>query len=145
MAKANTYKLKDGVTKEDLIEVGFKEDEFEKRYRNYDYVYIYKNINRSITMQIEIEISPILFDDFKSITLLDVQFCQPYTPFYGDNYKKEITGFKFLEDTIEGYNRIMDEMSVFEKVEEQKDVGNEKFQTFFAYSVDMCLFHKNGI
>lgn len=48
------------------------------------------------------------WDDFNYVLVLDDDFGQPYTPFYGKNYKKDIQDFPCLEFVIEKYNEFMD-------------------------------------
>ena len=48
------------------------------------------------------------WDDFSFVLVLDDEFGQPYTPFYGKNYKKDIQNFPCLEFVIEKYNEFMD-------------------------------------
>ena len=48
------------------------------------------------------------WDDFNYVLVLDDDFGQPYTPFYGENYKKDIQDFPCLEFVIEKYNEFMD-------------------------------------
>ena len=42
-------------------------------------------------------------------------FFSGYTPFHGDNYKKEVSDFPFLEWVISEYNALFDSLPVFEK------------------------------
>lgn len=48
------------------------------------------------------------WEDFNFVLVLDNDFGQPYTPFYGKNYKKDIQDFPCLEFVIEKYNEFMD-------------------------------------
>lgn len=50
------------------------------------------------------------WDDFEYVLILDDDFGQPYTPFYGDNYGKEISDFEFLQKVIRRYNEEMDKI-----------------------------------
>ena len=56
------------------------------------------------------------WDDFYNILILDEEFLQPYTPFYGDNYGKEITNFPALEGVNKNYNKFMSSLGIFEEV-----------------------------
>ena len=47
------------------------------------------------------------WNDFDNVLVLDEDFAQPYTPFYGNNYKKEISNHPCLEYCIEKYNEFM--------------------------------------
>ena len=48
------------------------------------------------------------WDDFSFVLVLDDDFGQPYAPFYGKNYKKDVQNFPCLEFVIEKYNEFMD-------------------------------------
>ena len=48
------------------------------------------------------------WNDFDNVLVLDEDSLQPYTPFYGNNYKKEISNHPCLEYCIEKYNEFMD-------------------------------------
>lgn len=56
------------------------------------------------------------WNDFDYVLVLDSDFCQPYTPFYGDNYGKNITNFKSLENVIKQYNEYLDKLPFLEEV-----------------------------
>ena len=48
---------------------------------------------------------------------MDEDFGQPYTPFYGDNYGKDIDNFPVLEMVIAKYNRFMSSLGIFEEID----------------------------
>ena len=48
------------------------------------------------------------WDDFNFVLVLDDDFGQPYTPFYGKNCKKDIQNSQCLEYVIEACNNFMD-------------------------------------
>lgn len=119
--KIKRFKLKDGVTKKQLIALGaetggtwIKKDAklylckiFEYRPTDFEYsieIAFSKNIND--------------WNDFDNILILDEDFCQPYTPFYGDNFGKEITNFPSLENVIENYNKWLSSLGIFDEIEE---------------------------
>lgn len=115
--KANNYKLKQGITLNDLEDKGFR---YSMRTAQGDYkkktMFKYIQLIHDMELHFEIDIEPeIVFDDFDSLLVLDGNFCQPYTPFYGENYKKDITGFKSLENVIRKYNETMDSIGLFER------------------------------
>ena len=58
------------------------------------------------------------WNDFDNVLVLDEDFLQPYTPFYGDNYKKEISNHPCLEYCIEKYNEFMDSFDFLCEVSE---------------------------
>ena len=108
--KAKSYKLKYTPTEEQLIEAGARrggcgivEDPvfyITKCFElpKYDFEF-------SISIFFEDDIGD--WNDFDNVLVLDDDFAQPYTPFYWDNYKKEISGFPCLEYCIEKYNEFM--------------------------------------
>lgn len=113
-AKAKSYKLKDDITSEHLLNIGFKEG-----YWNYkDGECVSKSIQLMDSMELElfVKTNPMNFDDFENVIVMDSDFCQPYVPFYGDNYKKVIDGGNYLTEVIKRYNEEMDKLGVFEEV-----------------------------
>ena len=109
--KAKSYKLKYTPTEEQLIDAHAKlggiwinkESVFciSKFFRlpKYDFEF-------SIDICFKEDISD--WNDFDNVLVLDEDFGQPYIPFYGENYKKEISSFPCLEYCIEKYNEFMD-------------------------------------
>ena len=93
MTRINTYKLKNGVSKEDLSKLGFREGSWHNLYEGTDCMSKFINLYDSIELHITIKTNPIKFDDFEDTLVLDDDFCQPYTPFYGNNYKKDVKDF----------------------------------------------------
>ena len=116
--KIKRFKLKDGITKDDLVTLGFKSGGTwvhkdaklfickEFRYKKFDFDY-----------SISIAFGPDLNDwnDFDNVLILDEAYCQPYTPFYGDNYGKDINDFPVLESVIVNYNDFMSGLGIFEE------------------------------
>ena len=58
------------------------------------------------------------WNDFDNVLVLDEDFAQPYAPFYGKNYKKEILNYPCLEYCIEKYNEFMDSFDFLCEVRE---------------------------
>lgn len=113
-AKAKSYKLKDGITAECLLDTGFKEG-----YWNYkDGKCVSKRIQLMGNMELElfIKTNPMNFDDFENVIVMDSAFGQPYIPFYGDNYKQMIEGGDYLSEVVKRYNEEMDKLNIFEEV-----------------------------
>ena len=108
--KINRYKLKDGITIDNLKKIGFSEYDNEGNVLKQNF-----HLIDEIEVDIIIPTDLVKFDDFKNIDILDMDFCQPYTPFY-EYWNKEVTGFKFLEKVIKRYNEVMDSIGVFEKI-----------------------------
>lgn len=112
--KAKSYKLKYIPTKEQLIKLGARPG---GTWINKDSD-LYISITRefpgsrgdfSICIGFpDFEKGLAEWDDFNFVLVLDDDFGQPYTPFYGENYKKDIQDFPFLEFVIEKYNEFMD-------------------------------------
>ena len=109
--KAKSYKLKYTPTEGQLIDARAKlggvwinkESVFyiAKFFRHPKY-----NFEFSINICFKEDISD--WNDFDNVLVLDEDFMQPYTPFYGKNYKKEISNHPCLEYCIEKYNEFMD-------------------------------------
>lgn len=123
------YKLKDGITKEDLIKAGCKEGtaiwiikEGCTLYKTHwvSIPYISRGKKYKFECSIDIGFTENLenWNDFDNIIVLDEDFLQPYTPFYGNNFGKNIKNFPCLEATIKEYNCYMDSLSFLEEVKE---------------------------
>lgn len=117
--KIKRFKLKDNVTRDDLFSLGFapggswiKKDAemFLSKYFYYQ--------DTDFEYSICIAFGPNINDwnDFDNVLVLDEDFCQPYTPFYGDNYGKDIADFPVLEDVISKYNIFMSGLGIFEEI-----------------------------
>lgn len=115
--KIKRYKLKDGTTKQDLINFGARKGGI---WINKDSIlFISKCFSyKGLEFDIDIAFTENLCDwnDFDNILVLDDDFCQPYTPFYGENYGKDIQGFEYLEAVIERYNNYLDSLPFLEEV-----------------------------
>lgn len=97
------YKLKPNITREDLLKAGFSE--FKAGIILNKPVACYSTtIIDEIELYIEIEIDTMKFDCYDNVLILDADFCQPYTPFYGDSE------FNYLNKVIEKYNIKMDNL-----------------------------------
>lgn len=116
--KAKSYKMKYTPTEEELIKNGFRDGgswilkdavKFKSR------IFMWKDCEFSIEIAFKQDKSD--FDDFENVLVMDEDFGQPYTPFYGDNYKKNITNFPALEFVIEKYNDFMDSFDFLEEAE----------------------------
>ena len=117
--KIKRYKLKDSVTKEDLIALKFRSggswinkdaELFLSRCfecGEYDFEY-------SIGIAFSSDINS--WNDFDNVLVMDEDYAQPYTPFYGDNYGKDIDNFPVLEMVIAKYNRFMSSLGIFEEI-----------------------------
>lgn len=138
--KANTYRLKPGTTMQDILSTPGVSKGSASYVREGTDAYLSKSFYKTMrvtmhdddasstwTEKREYEISIIIafdssdlesWNDFDNVLVLDEDFCQSYTPFYGDNYKKDVSGFPFLEWVIGEYNALFDALPVFDKVEE---------------------------
>lgn len=117
--KIKRFKLKKDVDREKLIALGAREggtwikkdaELFLSRY--------FEHRPTEFEFSINIAFGPDIhnWNDFDNVLVLDEDFCQPYTPFYGDNYGKDITCFSTLEYTILKYNEFMSSLGIFEEV-----------------------------
>ena len=113
--RINRYRLKDNTTVDKLLKCGFKENEegdvFVYSTKLYSSIEIQIDIPKALLLSIS-EIN--VFDEITHISVLDMYFCQPYTPFY-NNFDKEVADFVVLEKVIENYNKVMDNLPIFEK------------------------------
>lgn len=118
MSKIKRFKLKDGVTRDDLIALHFRNggtwikdncDLFLSKY-------FYHKKTR-FEYSIGIAFSPDIYDwnDFDNVLVLDEDFGQPYTPFY-NRYGEEVTGFPVLETVINNYNAFISGLGIFEAI-----------------------------
>lgn len=117
--KIKRFKLKDDVTKEDLLAVGCKDGGTWIRKDAKLFLsrcFYYKETD--FEFAIDIAFGPDIHDwnDFDNILVMDEDFGQPYTPFYGDNYGKDIEGFPTLEYAILKYNEFMSGLDILEEI-----------------------------
>ena len=115
------YRLKDGITREQLIENGCKEggswicrDKKITLFINKTFYLKKSDFEFDIAVGFTDDITD--WDDFNNVTIIDEDFGQPYTPFYGDNWGAEITKFPALEYCIEKYNEFMSSLPFLEEV-----------------------------
>lgn len=138
MEKIKRYKLKDGITKEQLLKMGIKEADY--------YTYIHKQaimgkgycaiihftyphtgrngktkqIKATSEFDIDIAFTENLqnWNDFDNVIVLDSDWCQPYYPFY--NYLNGKIGIKtspkILPLLVAEYNKYMDSLEFLEEV-----------------------------
>ena len=120
--KAKSYKLKYTPTEEQLIKElsarsgGFWIDKNSKLYISKFFELPEYDFEFSIDICFKEDISD--WNDFDNVLVLDEDFGQPYTPFYGKNYKKEISNHPCLEYCIEKYNEFMDSFDFLCEVSE---------------------------
>lgn len=117
--KAKSYKLKYAPTEEELIKNGFREGgSWINKKAKWVFESEYYDAKTEFDMSISICFNEDLEDwnDFDNVEVIDEDFCQPYTPFYGDNYKKDVHGFECLEWCIDKYNNFMDSFDFLEAV-----------------------------
>lgn len=112
--KAKSYKLKYIPAKEQLIKLGARPGGTWINQHSDLYISITREFPDSrgdfiICIGLpDFEKSLAEWDDFNFVLVLDDDFGQPYTPFYGKNYKKDIQNSPCLEFVIEKYNEFMD-------------------------------------
>lgn len=121
--KAKSYKLKYVPTVQQLRDAGFRpggswmhENAFMFAERRFAY-----ELSVSICFFPDLGV----WDDFYNILVLDEEFGQPYTPFYSENYKKDIKGFPVLEYCIRQYNDFLDSFDFLEQVKEDAMVVSD--------------------
>lgn len=114
MAKIKRYSIKAGTTIGDIKATGGRDG---GTWINKEAILWIEKYLPCIECSIDVAFKENItdWDDFENVTVLDNNFCQPYTPFYGENYGKEITGFPMLEYCIEEYNQFMDSLSFLEE------------------------------
>ena len=118
--KIKRFKLRDGVTKEELIALGFK---FGGTWIKKDAeLYLHKYFNKyQISIDITFTENINNWNDHDNVLVLDEEGGQPYYPFYDDKYyDKEVTNFPALEDTIQNYNEFISSLGIFEEVMKMK-------------------------
>lgn len=112
--KIQRYKLKDGVTKDTLLQCGFRPG---GSYIAKDVVYMtYRALADSIDVNIGMPEDLSKWNDFDYVLVLDNDFGQPYTPFYNfmNGEIKEKNCFPFLRKVIAKYNKVMSSYPVLE-------------------------------
>lgn len=137
MEKIKRYKLKEGITKEQLLKMGCRESEnlsyickgaiigkthlIKIRY-TYEYKDKYGNLKTiKYTSEFDVDIAFTdnlqQWNDFDNIIVLDSDFCQPYYPFYnylnGKIGAKEIP--KVLPLLVTEYNKYMSSLEFLEE------------------------------
>lgn len=116
--KVNSFKLKDGIAKEELIKAGFKTGSW-RRQDGPDTLSISLPIHDSIVMDIFVEPGK-NFDDFENIEVLDEDFLQHYSTFYL-YFKKDVSeSTPFVQKVITNYNEIMLSLGIFETIKEEE-------------------------
>ena len=120
--KAKSYKLKYVPTVQQLRDAGFRpggswmhENAFMFAERRFAH-----KLSVSICFLPDLDV----WDDFNNILVLDEEFGQPYTPFYSENYKKDIKYFPVLESCIRQYNDFLDSFDFLEEIKEE-DNGSD--------------------
>ena len=121
--KAKSYKMKYTPTEEKLIRElrarngGSWIDKKSKLYISKIFILPEHDFEFSINICFKDDISD--WNDFDNVLVIDEDFLQPYSPFYGNNYKKEISNYPCLEYCIEKYNEFMDGFDFLYEVSER--------------------------
>lgn len=117
--KINRYKLKPNITTSDLIALNAREGGIwinkESKLFLSKYFY-YKPYEFEFSIGISFKDNIHDWNDFDNILVLDEDFGQPYTPFYGDNFGEDVINFPCLEFVIEKYNEYMNSLGIFEEI-----------------------------
>lgn len=141
MEKIKRYKLKDGITKEQLLQMGCKKSDnltyicegavmgrtkSVKIFTNHEYKDQYGNLKTlrcDSEFDIDIAFTENLqnWNDFDNVLVLDSDWCQPYYPFY--NYMDGKIGIKtspkILPLLVAEYNKYMSSLEFLEEVKEE--------------------------
>ena len=118
--KIKRFKLKDNITKDDLIALKFRNGgSWIKNDAELFLSRCFEDEETEFEYSIGIAFSSNINDwnDFDNVLVMDEDFGQPYTPFYGDNYGKDIDNFPVLEMVIAKYNRFMSSLGIFEEID----------------------------
>lgn len=120
--KAKSYKLKYVPTVQQLRDAGFRPggswihaEAFMFATRCFDLPKT--NCELSVSICFKTDLAD--WDDWNNVLVLDEDWGQPYTSFYLENYKKDITDFPFLEYCIQQYNEFLDSFDFLEEVKEE--------------------------
>lgn len=119
--KIKRFKVKNNITKQELISLGFKSGgSFVKEDAELYLSKSFYNKKTDFEYSIDIVFSSDInnWNDFDNVLIIDENFCQPYTPFYGNNYGKDINDFPVLEMVINKYNQFMSSLGIFEEIDE---------------------------
>lgn len=121
MSIANKYRIKDNITKEDII----KELKEKRLPLSENGTYISKDakFNTFTTLADDIEVCVAFpedlstWDSYEHVLVLDDSICQPYMPFYIANENPN-KAFTFVLNVIGSYNKFMDSLSFLERVQQ---------------------------
>lgn len=113
--KIKRFKLRDGVTRDELLSLGFRSGGswiVDKNKENVDifncWCFDYRPLDFEFSISIAFRKNLEDWNDFDNILVMDEAFLQPYTPFYGDYYGKDIPkNFKALYKAVEEYNVLL--------------------------------------
>lgn len=119
--KIKRFKIRDGVTKEELIALGFKSGgswiiKCAKLFKHKIFEYRPADFEYSINIAFGDNIGE--WNDFDNVLILDEDYGQAYTPFYGDNFGEEVNNFPCLENVIRNYNKFMSSFGIFEEIKD---------------------------
>lgn len=119
--KIKRFKPKRGVTQTDLLALGFRPGG--SWIKDDAQLFLSVSLNDKCNLSLDIAFGANIteWNDFDNILILDEDICQPYTPFYGENYGKDITDFPALEAVIANYNRQMTDLGIFEEIKESEE------------------------
>lgn len=117
--KIKRFKLKDNITKNDLRIAGFRQGgawviKDAELFKSQEFVVGRYRTELSINIAFSSDIAA--WNDFDNVLIIDEDYGQPYTPFYGDNYGKDINNFPVLEMVINKYNQFMSSLGIFEEI-----------------------------
>lgn len=120
MQKIKRFKLKDGITIEDIRESYPHLNDGGSWIHDDSKTMIFKPSLADaddISVNIGFPEDFSQWNDFDYVLVLDEAFCQPYTPFY-DFMDGRIKTFPFLYNVVKSYNEFMSSLNFLEEVEE---------------------------
>lgn len=116
--KINRYSIKKGTTIDEIKAAGGRDGgsfimKDTKFYIMKSFYYRASDFEFSVGVAFKKDVSD--WNDYDNVLVIDEDFCQPYAPFYGENFGKDITDFPTLEYCIEKYNEVMDSLPFLEE------------------------------
>lgn len=117
--KIKHFSLKDGTTRQELLDFGFKPGGSwvtgEKADLYYENIFKIKKskFSFSVTIVINKELSD--WNDYDNILVLDESFLQPYTAFYSIEKDGDIPDIPVLEQVVKQYNKFMSGLPFLEQ------------------------------
>lgn len=121
MSIVNKYRIKDNITKDNIV-TELKEKHLpicdNGKYISQDAVFhTFATLAGSIEVEIAFPLKLSTWDSFDHVLVMDDDFGQPYDPFYEADENEE-RRFAFVLNVIGQYNRFMNSLSFLERIKE---------------------------